>query len=63
MSDLGIVTDLWEWKISLGRIVGVPEAQASVWVAFNSNFDHVEADNFDHLIIAIHQFEHPEECK
>lgn len=57
-----ITTDKNEWTVSMGRIVGVPKEQASVWVAFNKNFDHVEADNLDHLTIAIDQFENPERC-
>lgn len=54
-------TEKYEWEVSMGRIVGVPEAQASIWIAFNIDLDHVEADNLDHLMIAINQFEHPEE--
>lgn len=58
-----ITTEKNEWFVSLGLIIGVPSDQASVWVAFNKNYDHVEADNLDHLMIAIDQFENPEEIE
>lgn len=54
-------TEKNEWQVSMGLIIGVPKDQASVWVAFNQNLDHVKADNLDHLMIAINQFEYPEE--
>lgn len=54
-------TEKNEWKVSMGLIIGVPKAQASVWIAFNQDLDHVKADNLDHLMIAINQFEYPEE--
>lgn len=54
-------TEKNEWEVSMGMIIGVPEAQASVWIAFNQDLDHVEADNLDHLMIAIDQYEYPED--
>ena len=59
--SLTLKTEKNEWIVSMGRITGFPEIQASIWVAFNQNLDHVEADTLDHLTIAINQFEYPEE--
>lgn len=56
-----ITTKKNEWFVSSGLIIGVPKEQASVWVAFNKNYDHVEADSLDHLMIAIDQLENPED--
>ena len=53
-----LTTEKDEWKIAMGVVTGTT---GSVWVAFNKNFDHVQADTLDHLYIAIDQFEHPEE--
>ena len=55
-----IKTEKNEWFVSMGCVVGVPAVQASIWIAFNQDYDHVEADNLDHLMIAIDQFENPE---
>ena len=50
-----------EWKVSMGVIVGAPKDKNSIWIAFNQNYEHVEGDSLDHLIIAIDQFEDLEE--
>ena len=50
-----------EWRVSMGYIVGAPKDKSSVWVAFNQNYEHLEGDSLDHLMIAIDQFEDPEE--
>ena len=50
-----------EWKVSMGEIIGAPKDRSSIWVAFNQNYEHVEADSLDHLIIAIDQFDELEE--
>ena len=50
-----------EWKVSMGCIVGAPKDKSSVWVAFNQNYEHVEGDSLDHLMIAIDQFKNLEE--
>lgn len=50
-----------EWKVSMGQIIGAPKEKSSIWVAFNQNYEHVEADSLDHLMIAIDQFEDLEE--
>lgn len=55
-----IKTDKHEWSVSMGVIIGTG---ASVWIAFNEKWEHIQADSLDHLYIGIDQFENPEECQ
>ena len=58
--SFSIKTDNHEWIVSMGVIIGTG---ASVWVAFNEEYEYVIADSLDHLYIGINQSENPEECQ